>query len=340
MKCLAPHGTCDVDCRISEGFCHRQSRNAPFAEATMTEASKLRSLLAAKPYVKAAGAYDALSALLIAEAGFDVVYTTGFGISTSKLGRPDAELYTMTENLEVVRAIAEISPLPVIADIDTGYGNVMNVERSVKSFEAAGCAGVVIEDQVFPKRCPAAVHEVETVSLVEAVARVKAALDARRDEDTVVIARTDTRGSEQLERAQAFAEAGADLINPISRSFAGLSDLEVFARSSPVPILLNILGWLETGVPQTAFERLNVKIINFPLVPLQITAAALSRALGELCRANSVAGVSIARMDMEGLKRLVGFSELEAKQKHYNDTATAFVSSLRAATGRRARGCA
>ena len=128
-----------------------------------TPAKTLRQILAAGRTIWTAGAYDALSARLIDQAGFDAVFTTGFGISASHLGQPDVELYTMSENLGVVRNMVSTVRRPVIADGDTGYGNVINVMRTVREFERAGVAGIVFEDQVIPKRCPCAASTIEVL---------------------------------------------------------------------------------------------------------------------------------------------------------------------------------
>ena len=173
-----------------------------------TPARALRSILEAGRTIWSAGAYDALSAKLIDEAGFDAVFTTGFGISASHLGQPDVELYTMTENLGVVRHMVNSVGRPVIADGDTGYGNVINVMRTVREFERAGVAGIVFEDQLLPKRCPAAATSVEVLPAQEAARKIRAACDARRDRDFLIIARTDADSVEEsIERACLYAQA-------------------------------------------------------------------------------------------------------------------------------------
>ena len=153
----------------------------------------------------AAGAYDALSAKLIEEAGFPVVMTSGFGVSASHLGQPDVELYTMSENLAVVRNVVNSVSIPVVADIDTGYGNALNVMRSVREFEQAGVAAVIIEDQEAPKRCPAAADQIAILPIAEGVSKIRAAVDARQDPDMVIVARTDAVDeAEAIERGRAL----------------------------------------------------------------------------------------------------------------------------------------
>ena len=157
--------------------------------------------------VWSAGAYDALSARFIEAAGFDACMTSGFGVSASHLGMPDAELYTMTENLNVVRNVVAATTLPIVADIDTAYGNAINVMRTIREFENAGVAAVIMEDQVAPKRCPICVGGVETISVEEAEGKIAAAVEARRNRNMVIIARTDAATEEEAE-AQEYQREG------------------------------------------------------------------------------------------------------------------------------------
>src|SRR5690606_33928555 len=131
-------------------------------------------------------AYDALSAKMIERAGFDAVMTSGFGVSASHLGMPDAELYTMSENLTVARNVVSVVDRPVVADSDTGYGNAINVMRTIREFENAGVSAVILEDQVAPKRCPICVGGVEVIPMEEAVAKIRAAKEARRDPNMLI----------------------------------------------------------------------------------------------------------------------------------------------------------
>jgi carboxyvinyl-carboxyphosphonate phosphorylmutase len=237
----------------------------------------LRELLAGGETVVAPGAYDALSAKLIGEAGFPAVYMTGFGSAASLLGRPDIGLLTATEMIDNARRIAGCVAVPVIADADTGYGNPINVIRTVRDYERAGVAGIHLEDQVMPKRCGHFSGKV-LVPAGEMVAKVKAAVAARTDPDFVIIARTDGRAVEgmdaALDRAARYLEAGADVlfveapeddeeIEQIARTFAG------------VPLLFN---WAEGGrTPPVSLARLGelgFRIVIFPI------GALLSAAMG------------------------------------------------------------
>src|SRR4051812_18157469 len=177
--------------------------------------ARLRELLAASAPLVAPGAYDALSARLVAQAGFDAVYMTGFGTTASLIGRPDVGLLSGTEMVDNARRIVSAVAVPVIADADTGYGNALNVVRTVQLYEQAGVAGLQLEDQVAPKKCGhmSGKAVIETAGMV---GKLRAAAAARRDPDLVVIARTDAVAvsgvADAVARAQAYVEAGADVL--------------------------------------------------------------------------------------------------------------------------------
>ena len=265
----------------------------------------------------AAGAYDALSARLIEEAGFAAAMTTGFGISASHLGQPDMELYTMSENLAVVGKIVDAVSIPVIADTDTGYGNAINVMRTVREFERAGVAGMIFEDQESPKRCPAAADQVEILPLEEGAAKIRAAVHARRSDDTLIIARTDAMDeAEAIDRGRAYVEAGADLVQPISKCFSDFDGLARFREAVRVPLSLQLLGWLENDLDPGQVERV-AGLAVFPLVALMTASAALRANLGALAERHSSAQLPNGVTTMGDFKSLVGFDELEAMQSRF-----------------------
>ena len=179
----------------------------------MTPRQTLRSIVNGNRYVMVPGAYDPLTARLVEKAGFDAVYLTGGGYSRAN-GLPDLGLFTMTENLQFISRTVEAVGIPVIGDMDTGYGNALNVIRSVREYEKTGVAGFHIEDQVSPKKC-GHYEGKEIVSTSEMVGKIKAAVDTRTDPDLIIIARTDSRAVEgfdaSIERMQAYLEAGADV---------------------------------------------------------------------------------------------------------------------------------
>lgn len=264
----------------------------------------------------AAGAYDALSARLAANAGFEAVMSTGFGVSASHLGLPDVELYTMTENLNVVRHMVNAAGVPLIADTDTGYGNAINVMRTVREFEQAGVYGMILEDQAIPKRCPAAANTIEVVPRAEGAAKIRAAVEARRDPDTLIIARTDaTTEEEAIARAREYVAAGADLVQPISRCFTSLDGLRRLRAAVGVPLSLQVLGWLEGLAPGEIEEVAGLAV--FPLVGLMTATAALQENLAPLAATRSTAALPRPVTGMAEFKSLIGFDEIEQRQARF-----------------------
>ena len=283
----------------------------------MTAPNSLRQILKAGRTIWSAGAYDALSALLIDRAGFDAVFTTGFGISASHLGQPDVELYTMTENLGVVRNMVSTVKRPVIADGDTGYGNVINVMRTVREFERAGVAGIVFEDQVMPKRCPAAATNIEVLPREEAVRKIRAAVDARTDPDFLIVARSDAGTVEEtIARCKLYAEAGADLIQPISRTMKNFEDLKRLREACGRPLSLQILGWLESDLSPQQIESV-AGLAVFPLVPLMTATAAVEKNLQQLVANKHARGLPLPQTTMADFKKVIGFGAIEELQQRY-----------------------
>ncbi|MBL8345004.1 MAG: isocitrate lyase/PEP mutase family protein [Rubrivivax sp.] len=281
-------------------------------------ARALREQIKSGRTIWTAGAYDALSARMIERAGFDAVFTTGFGISASHLGQPDVELYTMTENLGVVRHMVSSVGKPVIADGDTGYGNVINVMRTVREFERAGVGGIVFEDQVIPKRCPCATANIDVLPREDAVKKIRAAVDARSDPDFVIVARTDAPTVEEtIARAKLYAEAGADLIQPISRTMKNFADLQRLREACGRPLSLQILGWLEKELTPQQIEQV-AGLAVFPLVPLMTVAAAMEANLARLAADHHARNLPLPQTGMEPFKALIGFDEVERVQEHYD----------------------
>ncbi|TLY24436.1 MAG: phosphoenolpyruvate mutase [Nitrospirae bacterium] len=233
----------------------------------MTQAAKLRELMRRPGIIKTVGAHDALSAKLIEEAGFDAIWASGFGISASLKCIPDGSFLTMTEQLEVTKNIVEAVSIPVIADCDTGFGNALNVMRTVQEYEKAGIAGICIEDNVFPKRCSfyAGVRR-ELVSIDEHAGKVRAAKSAQASPDFVVIARTEALiagwGQEEaLKRAKAYADAGADavLIHSKSPTFDELRAVsQQWSGRVPLVVVPTIFGSVTTD----ELERHGFKIVD------------------------------------------------------------------------------
>jgi 2-methylisocitrate lyase-like PEP mutase family enzyme len=279
--------------------------------------AEFRSRLLSQKTVWVAGAFDALSAKLIELSGFEAVMTSGFGVSASFLGQPDAELYTMSENLTVVRNVANAVTVPVIADTDTGYGNAINVMRTVREFEATGISALILEDQVSPKRCPICVGAVEVLPLDEAVSKIEAAAAARRNPNLVIIARTDAADeAEAMMRAKAYVNAGADIIQPISKTFKNIAGLKAMRQASGVPLSLQILGWLERDLSPKEIEEV-AGMATFALVPIMTAAAAMLENLKVLAKSKSAKALPRPVMDHNSFVDFIGFPAIEELQKKY-----------------------
>ncbi|MEL0019420.1 MAG: isocitrate lyase/PEP mutase family protein [Rickettsiales bacterium] len=231
----------------------------------MSKGKQLRDLMASDGCVIAPGAYDGLTAKLIQQADFSCVYMTGGGTS-SGFGYPDYGLLTMTEMVENAGRVADAVDLPVISDADNGYGNELNVYRTIQSFEKAGVAGVHIEDQVFPKRC-GHLDDKELVSLDDYLAKIRAAADARRNKDFVIIARTDSRAQhgfeEALRRCNAALEAGADMA--FLEAPQTLDEVRAVPKQVAGPCLLNVVRGGKT--PEVKFDEVKEMGYRVAIVP-------------------------------------------------------------------------
>jgi len=254
--------------------------------------ARLRELLNSGQTIVAPGAFDPLAARLVEEAGFAAVYMTGFGTSAALLGRPDVGLLTMTEMADSAGRIAACVDIPVIADADTGYGNPLNVIRTVGAYEAAGVAGLHIEDQVAPKKC-GHMDGKQVIAAGEMAQKVRAAVDARSDPDFAIIARTDARAVEgldsALDRARRYRDAGADAL--FIEALVSEAEIEAAARAFPdVPLLFN---WAEGGkTPPVSLKRLTelgYRIVIFPIGTLLAATAAMRRILREIATAGTPA---------------------------------------------------
>ena len=242
----------------------------------------LRELLEAGEMVLAPGCYDALGARLIEDAGFPAAYMTGFGSAASRLGRPDVGLMTLGEMVDNARRIAQAVDIPVIADADTGYGNSINVIRTVREYEAAGVSAIHLEDQVMPKKC-GHMEGKQVVSTAERAAKVAAAVAARTSPEFLIIARTDARAVEGLDaalsRARAYREAGADAL--FVEAPQTTEEIEAIACAFPdVPLLFNYAEGGKTPAVTHGFLReLGFGIVIFPLSVLLAATGAIRSAL-------------------------------------------------------------
>lgn len=286
----------------------------------MTRTGRLRKLLRSGSLVRAPGAFDALSAKLIEAAGFDVVYMTGYGASASVLGAPDVGLMTLTEMARRAGDIANAVDVPVIADGDTGFGNAINVRRTVREYERAGACGIQLEDQVAPKRCGHMLGR-EVVAMTEMVQKVKAAVDARRDDDFVIVARTDARTqhglAEALERGQAYVEAGADVV--FVESPESVEELRAIAAAFPgTPAVANMVEGGRTPVLSAGeLQSLGFALAIYPVGPLFAAAQAIAGYLDDLRGGAATRSPAVRLTHFAEFNRSIGLPEyLELQDKY------------------------
>ena len=276
--------------------------------------ARLRELLAGPGPLLAPGSYDALSARLVEQAGFDVVYMTGFGSTASLIGRPDVGLLTGTEMIDNARRIVAAVDVPVIADADTGYGNAINVVRTVQAYEQAGVAGIHLEDQVMPKKC-GHMSGKAVIGAEEMAGKIRAAVAARRDPNFLLIARTDAAAVEGLDaaiaRARLFADAGADvLFVEAPTSEADIEQVTTQLRDL-APLVFN---WTEGGrTPGLSLARiaeLGFSLVLFPLGTLFAATAGIRSLLATL-RADGTPAAALAGLpSFDEFTELVGLPEI------------------------------
>lgn len=267
--------------------------------------------------VRAPGVWDGLTARLAEQAGFGALCASGFAISAA-LGYPDAELYTMSENLQAVRTVREASTLPVIADIDTGYGNAINAARTARRFADAGVAAVFMEDQRSPKRCPLIPGaEVDLVDEVEAAGKVRAVKDAAGD--MIVIARTDAKGDDALRRAEAYVAAGADMIMPVTKTFSTVEEWAKCREVAGVPLMatLTASAWTEREFTPEVMGQIGVRIALLPTQLLMAVSGAAQSCLQRLAAGEPPASVSADGMDHHAFVDMIGMGEIERQQHAY-----------------------
>jgi 2-methylisocitrate lyase-like PEP mutase family enzyme len=280
---------------------------------------RLKSILSARQAIIVPGAANALFARLIEDLGFEVCYVTGAGIANMQLGAPDIGLITLTELANQVAAMAEATELPLLVDADTGFGNAINVVRTVRVLERAGAAGIQIEDQVFPKKCGHFAGKA-VVPLAEMIGKVKAAVDTRRDGDLQIVARTDARAvlglDAAIERAHAMIEAGADVTfveAPTSRA-----EIERILRELPVPQVVNIVfGGRTPDVSQQDMRELGAGMVLYANAALQAAIAGTQEVLFALKRDGSLAAVQGRLASFDERQRILRKAEFDTLETRY-----------------------
>lgn len=281
--------------------------------------SRFRESLESEGILVAPGAYDAASAKLAEQAGAEVVYMSGSSVSTSVHGYPDVGLTTLTEMTDRARRMVTAVDVPVFADADTGYGNPINVRRTVEEFERAGVAGVHLEDQVFPKKC-GHFDGKDVVSTDEMVGKVRAAADARADDDFVVIARTDARAVEgfeaAIERSEAYLAAGADVI--FFEAPESVDELEAVADRIDAPLLANMTEGGRTPMLTAAeLDELGYDIALFPATGFKAVLKTLQDVYGEIADSGTQQNVLDELVTWEGRNEITGLDEILELERRY-----------------------
>lgn len=271
----------------------------------------MRELVEAGRPIEVPGAYDVLSAKLIEQADFPAVLVSGFGLAASALGLPDLEIYTRSDNVATVRNVVMATSIPVMADADDGYGGPLNVMRTVRELEMAGACSITLEDQAFPKKCPLISDVEDLLPLEVATDKIRAAVAARTDPALQIIARTDARTAEDaVIRARAYADAGADLIKPISAVVKSFDVLRELHRVSGKRLSISMLGWI--AQQPNALDQLHgvVAIGTHPLLPVQTVAGALQANLQMLRSGAPMAQLPVRPLSEKDFRGVVGTDSL------------------------------
>ena len=282
----------------------------------MSAAERLRELLSGPDILATPGCYDALSARLIERAGFPAAFMGGFAVSASRIGMPDTGLISYAEMADQGRNICAAVSIPVIGDGDTGYGNAVNVQRTVRGYAQAGFACVMLEDQASPKRC-GHTRGKQTVSREEAFARIQAAVDERNaGADILIMARTDALATEGLEeavhRGKTFASLGADIT--FLEGPRNEDQMRAFCKAVPGPKMANLVEQGDTPLlsPQK-LQAIGYKIALYPLTLMLAGIQSMENALASLKRGEGAAGIA----DFPHLREIVGFPEYNEAEKRY-----------------------
>jgi len=286
--------------------------------------AQLRDQVADPEIAVMPGVYDALSGMLAEQAGFETLFTSGFSISATRLGKPDLGLLTMSENLDQVRSIVGSLSVPLVADLDTGYGNALNVQRTVAEAMDAGVAGGILEDQAWPKRC-GHMEEKRVVGADEHARRIRAAADVRdeREADFVIVGRTDAREprglDEAVRRGHVYADAGADVVfveAPRSRA-----ELEAVAEEFDVPTFANMIEGGQTPyLPAPELDAIGFDIVVYPLSGLFAATRALQEVYGTLAADGTAAAADAVGFD--GFEDAIGAAAYRERERRYAERST------------------
>jgi methylisocitrate lyase len=285
----------------------------------MTKAEQIRAHLRGGNTLVMPGVYDALTARLATRAGFEVIFISGYSVAATALGEPDFGLLTQTEIVTAARAVCRVTPLPVIVDADTGYGNAVNVVRTVRELTAAGAAGIFLEDQVWPKRC-GHLRGKRVIPLEEQLQKLRAVIEARPCGDLFIVARTDAREAvgleEAIRRGRAFREAGADAV--FIEAPRSVDELRAVAEAVSGPLVANMV---EEGVTPLqkpdALRALGYQLIVWPLSGLFASARAVADAYGTIRQTGTTDAVRDRQMQFAEFNQIIGVEEKYALDARY-----------------------
>ena len=289
----------------------------------MSPQSTLRNRLGKKKILVVPGIYDAFGAIMAERAGFEALYLSGASIAYTKLGSPDIGLITLNELESVVGNVCERSALPIIVDADTGFGNALNVQRTIKLLERAGAAAIQIEDQSLPKRC-GHLDGKTLVNAVEMNGKIKAALDARSNNDTVIVARTDAISVEgydlAMERAAGFVESGADIL--FIEAFQNVKQIAgaVERFGNQIPLLVNMVeGGKTPMLPAAELETMGFSVVIFPGGLVRAIAHTAEQYFASLNEMGSTRDYQNKMFNFEELNELLGTDRMLKAGKQYGD---------------------
>ena len=279
------------------------------------QTTKLRELLATNDYLVAPCAQDALSARAIQAAGFKIAGTTGYGMHGAVLGQPDTGLLALNETVSILSKMADAVDIPILADAEGGYGSAMNVIRTIKEYEKTGVGGLFIEDQKQPPNCPF-IKAPELVSTDEMVGKIRAAVDTRKDKDLVIIARTDAPFEEAIERANAYMEAGADMVKILPKT---REELEALPSRVNGPIHLGLYAnkGINDGMTAADCGKLGYKIITFPMSCLFANVAATMSILQYIQENGTDEGYTGKVMQFNEYLKFIGVDEYKTLISKY-----------------------
>ena len=288
----------------------------------MKKTQQLRKLLEAEDPLIMPGAFDALSAVLIQRAGFKAIQATGFGIAASYLGKPDVGLLTFSEMLDQTRRIVQAVDIPVMADGDTGFGDIVNVIRTVQEFEAIGAAGINLEDQVFPKRC-GHMEGKKIVSLEEMVGKIRAAAGTRMDPDFIINARTDAIAvagiDEAIRRGNAYAEAGADLI--FVEAPRSAEQIRRIANGVQARVSINLFDAVKGGdtpiVPIQELKEMGITRVSIPVGVVFAAVKGMEQYLEALFNHGTIPDRKDLVVTFDHWKELIGLHEIRKLEEKY-----------------------